>query len=155
MKRKQGRKTEKQINPFFASRETGSTNSLPFFLRQSQYYVNVLCEVNGSGSLFSLPETEDYKRMETAILTANGIEVYQSEIDIVCKEYIDSLYNPEMISKSSVFSGMLFEISKRIIKPFLEADKRNRNSKQHNFELLNAVFYNIYIFYLYFFRTIK
>ena len=83
--------------------------------------------------------------METAILTANGIEVYQSEIDIVCKEYIDSLFNPEMISKSSVFSGMLFEISKRIIKPFLEADKQNRNSKQHNFELLNAVFYNIYI----------
>lgn len=81
------------------------------------------------------------------IISEHGIEIYRNEIAVICDEYIQSLPQPENITKSVVFSGMLFELSNRIIKPFLSAVKTQKGISQYynDYDSLNSVFYNIYI----------
>ena len=83
--------------------------------------------------------------INTAILAHNGVEIYQNDIDIVCQEYIQSLPFPDMVTKSSVFSGMLAEISRKIIKPFIDNDRKKRNTTRYDYDLLNDIFYLIFI----------
>lgn len=49
--------------------------------------------------------------------TEQGIEVYESEIDRLCDEYIDRLNNPEDIKNRITFSGLLRYIYKHLFKP--------------------------------------
>ena len=77
--------------------------------------------------------------MENTILSYNGIEIYQTEIDILCNEYIDKLHDKSMIYKSNVFSGMLKYIYDHKLK-YILPDSRN-----HDYKLLDSIFYNVYI----------
>ena len=80
------------------------------------------------------------------LLTYNGLEVYENDILYICDEYINRLPDPSMIYKSTVFAGMLRYIYTHCLKDIIESDKQNRNSKTNNYNLLNDVFYNIYIY---------
>ena len=82
---------------------------------------------------------------DNILITESGLEIYQSDIDYIVNDYIDSLINPEMIYKSSVFKGLLLKIYTQKIKYIIETDKHNRNTTHNNYTLLNDIFYNIYI----------
>ena len=77
--------------------------------------------------------------MDNTVLTYNGMEVYQSEIDILCSEYISSLHDESMIYKSTVFSGMLNYIYRNKLKYIIP------NTYNNDYALLDDIFNNIYI----------
>lgn len=84
---------------------------------------------------------------DNVLISENGIEVYQSEIDILCDDYISSLPDPNMIYKSTVFSGMLNYIYKHKLKYVIELDKKNSGISEYNnhYDFLDSIFYGIYI----------
>lgn len=85
--------------------------------------------------------------IETDILTDEQIRIYRNDIDILCNEYIQSLPDETLIYKSTVFSGMLNYLYRNKIKYIIE-QYRNDNGLNHynnNYELLDSIFYNIYI----------
>lgn len=77
---------------------------------------------------------------EGTLITVNGIELYQSDIDVLCDEYIQSLPDQSMIYKSAVFAGMLDYIYKHVLK-----DITRSNDNHINFDALDEIFYNIYV----------
>lgn len=77
--------------------------------------------------------------MDNVILTYNNIELYQSEIDVLCDEYISTLHDENMIYKSTVFSGMLNYIYLHKLK-YIIPDTYN-----NDYVLLDSIFDNIYI----------
>lgn len=80
--------------------------------------------------------------MDECILAENnGIQVYDSDIQLYCDEYINSLPDESMVYKPAVFSGLLLYIYNHCIKQLCIKDKSNRL----NFNLLDNIFYNIYI----------
>lgn len=76
---------------------------------------------------------------DNIMLTYNGMEIYKTDIDILCDEYINSLSNPDMIYKSAVFNGLLDYIYKHSLKDILG------NKVKNDYQLLNNIFYNIYL----------
>ena len=85
--------------------------------------------------------------MANTIKTTDGIEVYESKIQILCDEYINTLNNPEDIyNNPSLFTGMLKYIYKHLFKP-RKNDKVLYNSNSvldtSNIELLDNI-WNIY-----------
>ena len=85
--------------------------------------------------------------MANTIKTTDGIEVYESKIQILCDEYINTLNNPEDIyNNPSLFTGMLKYIYKHLFKP-RKNDKVLYNSNSvldtSNIELLDSI-WNIY-----------
>lgn len=82
---------------------------------------------------------------DNIIITVDGLEVYQSEIDIIVSQYIESLPDPMMIYKAPVFKGLLLEIYNNKIKYIIATDKQNRQSVYNNYSLLDDIFNNIYI----------
>ena len=77
--------------------------------------------------------------MDNVILTYNNIELYQSEIDILCDEYISTLHDENMIYKSTVFSGMLNYIYLHKLKYIIP------DSFNNDYVLLDNIFDNVYI----------
>lgn len=77
---------------------------------------------------------------EGTLITVNGIELYQSDIDVLCDEYIKSLPDQSMIYKSAVFAGMLDYIYKHVLKDITRSD-----NNYIDFPVINEIFYNIYI----------
>lgn len=77
--------------------------------------------------------------MDNVILTYNNIELYQSEIDILCDEYISTLHDENMIYKSTVFSGMLNYIYLHKLKYIIPDGFYN------DYALLDNIFDNVYI----------
>lgn len=77
--------------------------------------------------------------MDNVILTYNNIELYQSEIDILCDEYIKTLHDESMIYKSTVFSGMLNYIYLHKLK-YIIPDTYN-----NDYKLLDLIFDQVYI----------
>lgn len=77
--------------------------------------------------------------MDNVVLTYNNIELYQSEIDILCDEYISTLHDESMIYKSTVFSGMLSYIYRNKLK-YIIPDTYN-----NDYKLLDSIFDNVYI----------
>jgi len=78
--------------------------------------------------------------MDNVILTYENIELYKSEIDILCNDYISELNDENMIYKSTVFSGMLNHIYNNKLK-FIIPDTYN-----NNYALLDDIFHNVYIY---------
>ena len=77
--------------------------------------------------------------MDNVILTYNNIELYQSEIDVLCDEYISTLHDESMIYKSTVFSGMLNYIYLHKLKYIIP------DTYKHDYTLLDNIFDNVYI----------
>lgn len=82
--------------------------------------------------------------VETALVKANDISVYESDIVNVMDNYIASLPDANMIYKSAVFTGLLDSIYKRLLKPVITNDY-GVNNRQYDYKVLNDIFYNIYI----------
>lgn len=82
---------------------------------------------------------------DNALINIDGLEIYQTDIDILTEDYITSLSDPSMIYKSPVFKGLLLYIYNNKLKHIIETDKHNRNTKHHNFKLLDSIFFNIYL----------
>ena len=71
----------------------------------------------------------------------DDIIIYNSDISMLEDEYIESLYNPEMIFKVSVFNGLLNLIHERLLKDLI----RLNNSNKINYSICNDIFYKIYL----------
>lgn len=82
--------------------------------------------------------------MDNSIIAYNGTEIYQSDIDQLCDEYIDTLPVPDMIYKTAVFNGLLDYIYKRLLKNIIKTDNGKTNSG-YDFKLLDDIFYGIYL----------
>lgn len=80
-----------------------------------------------------------------ALITIDGLEVYQSDIDVIADDYINSLPDPSMIYKAPCFKGLLLNIYNLRLKDIIQTDKHNRQSNNNNYSLLDDVFNNIYI----------
>lgn len=85
--------------------------------------------------------------IDNIILSTGNIEVYQSEIQELCDEYISSLPDKNMIYKSTVFSGMLSYIYRNKLKYIIYKSKADKNINQFNndYVLLNDIFNTVYI----------
>ena len=70
----------------------------------------------------------------------DDIIIYNSDISMLEEEYIESLYNPEMIFKVSVFNGLLNLIHERLLKDLI----RFQNN-YINYSICNDIFFKIYI----------
>ena len=80
--------------------------------------------------------------MDNTILSYNGIEIYQNDIDILCDEYINNLPMPDLIyTKSNVFLGLLDYIYKHSIKPIVKLE----NGYNNDYKALDLIFNNLYI----------
>ena len=79
--------------------------------------------------------------MDNPILEKNGIIIYDSDIDLLCEDYINRLDNKELIYKSSCFHGLLLYINKRYLKNIVRKD----NGYNYDYEILNDIYYNIYL----------
>lgn len=82
--------------------------------------------------------------VETALVKVNQITVYQSDIELVTADYIQSLPDESMIYKSAVFSGLLDAIYKRLLKPIITRDNGLSN-RALNYTVLDNIFRNVYI----------
>lgn len=81
-----------------------------------------------------------YDENDILLLDFRGIEVYKTDIELLCDEYINSLPDESMIYKSAVFIGLLEFIYKRLLKNIIP-----KNEYDSNLELLDNIFYNIFI----------
>jgi len=83
----------------------------------------------------------------TVLLSDSGIEVYQSDIDILTEEYIATLPDETMIYKSACFNGLLLYIYNNKLKHIIDIVKQNKGIKQYNndYELLDSIFFGIYL----------
>lgn len=82
---------------------------------------------------------------DIVLISENGIEIYQSDIDILTEEYISSLQDETMIYKSMPFNGLLYYIYIHKIKHIIDIDKQNRKDNHNNYKLLNDIFFNIFL----------
>lgn len=82
--------------------------------------------------------------MDNSIIAYNGTEIYQSDIDQLCDEYINSLPVPEMVYKTAVFNGLLDYIYKHLLKNIIKSDNGIRNNG-YDFKLLDDIFYGLYL----------
>lgn len=81
--------------------------------------------------------------MANTIKTTDGIEIYESNIHILCDEYINTLNDPDDIyNNPSLFTGMLKHIYKHLFKPG-KNDKILSNSNCRldlsNIDLLDSI----------------
>lgn len=78
--------------------------------------------------------------MENTLIACNGIEIYQSDIDILCDEYMSMLSSEEAIHKTYGFTGLLEYLYKRCICNIV-----TKNGRGYDYHVLDNVFYNVYI----------
>ena len=79
---------------------------------------------------------------ENSILAKyNDIEIYQSDIDLYCQEYIDNLPDEQLIYKTPTFTGLLEYLYRKVIKNVVIKN----NNYRYDFSVLDSIFYNIYI----------
>lgn len=71
----------------------------------------------------------------------NDIEIYQSDIDLYCQEYIDNLPDEQLIYKTPTFTGLLEYLYRKVIKNVVIKN----NNYRYDFSVLDSIFYNIYI----------
>lgn len=81
---------------------------------------------------------------ETALITENGISIYADDIERLCAEYIDSLPTPENVLKTAGFTALLVYIYNNCLKRVI-VRKYGERGNSYNFELLDSIFYKIYI----------
>ena len=85
------------------------------------------------------------KKTDSVIITENGIDVYMSDIDILCDEYISTLANPEMVyTKSGTFTAMLEYIYKHLLHNVI-VRKYGANKSSYDFNVLDKLFFDVYI----------
>ena len=70
----------------------------------------------------------------------NDIQIYQSDIDLYCQEYIDNLPDEQLIYKTATFTGLLEYLHRKVIKNVVAKDFNG-----YDFDVLDRIFYNIYI----------
>lgn len=70
----------------------------------------------------------------------NDIEIYQSDIDLYCQEYIDNLPDEQLIYKTPTFTGLLEYLYRKVIKNIVV-----KSYSGYDFKVLDNIFYNIYI----------
>lgn len=71
----------------------------------------------------------------------HGEEIYLTDIDMICDEYISSLPDSEMIFKAKTFVGMLQEIYNRCIK---NIPYKAKKGCKYDYALLDGIFWGIY-----------
>ena len=74
------------------------------------------------------------------ICTYNGIEIYRSDIDILCSEYESQYDNSEEVLSNTVFfTGLMVFIQQRLFKPITDIKYTN------DYNALDKLFYSVFI----------
>lgn len=73
------------------------------------------------------------------VLSYGEIDIYKSEIELLCKEYISSLPDENNIYKAMVFNGLLLYIYNNKLKYIIP------NTFSNDYNLYNDIFYKIYL----------
>ena len=81
---------------------------------------------------------------ENVILVKDNIQVYESDIQVLCEEYINSLPDPEMVYKTAVYNGLLDYIYKHLLCNVITADNGLTNSS-YDYQILDNIFYSVYV----------
>lgn len=81
---------------------------------------------------------------ENVILVKDNIQVYESDIQVLCDEYIESLPNADMIYKTAVYNGLLDYIYKHLLCNVITNDNGITKSS-YDYYMLDNIFYNIYM----------
>lgn len=84
---------------------------------------------------------------DNVIISDSGIEIFQSDIDILVNEYISTLPDETMIYKSMTFKGLLLYIYTHKLKYVIESIKNNKqiNDSSIDYSLMDSIFENIYL----------
>lgn len=84
---------------------------------------------------------------DNVIISDSGIEIFQSDIDILVNEYISTLPDETMIYKSMTFKGLLLYIYTHKLKYVIESIKNNKqiNDSNIDYSLMDSIFENIYL----------
>lgn len=83
--------------------------------------------------------------IESPIIEYDKYKVYQSDIDILCDEYIDDLPIPDSIySKAAPFNGLLLYLYQKRFRKIINANRPNKNSP-YDYDLLDNIFYKVYL----------
>lgn len=116
-----------------------------FFIDIFRTMHTMSCDIVTAAGMLFLWGSE---RMENILLSHSGIDIYESDIMILCDEYISRLPDQNSIYKSAVFAGMLRYIYQHKIRDVIETDRNNNTLKrnENNYILLNDIFNNIYIY---------
>ena len=83
--------------------------------------------------------------IEKALVQCKDLSVYQSDIDSLTEQYISTLPIPEIVYKSSGFSGLMHYIYNHCLKDVIETSRKADKTNQYDFELLDDIFENIYL----------
>lgn len=75
------------------------------------------------------------------LINKGDVIIYQTDIDETIEDYISLLPNKDMILKPSCFHGLLEYIYKRYLKGIIKTD----NGLYNDYNILNNIFYNIYV----------
>lgn len=84
---------------------------------------------------------------DNVIISDSGIEIFQSDIDVLVNEYISTLPDETMIYKSMTFKGLLLYIYTHKLKYVIESIKNNKqmNDSSIDYSLMDSIFENIYL----------
>lgn len=92
----------------------------------------------------AVAERIDKGILDQALISANGIDIYQQDITNLVNEYINRLPDPQSIKEPNVFIGLLDYIYITKL-AFIFGNTRTRKGKKLDYESLDSVFWSIYI----------
>ena len=78
------------------------------------------------------------------LVNKGDIDIYGSDLDVVCEMYLSRLKDPELIYKSSnTFLGLLSYVRRTVLKPIINFTRYEK--AKYDYELLNDIYNNIYV----------
>jgi len=81
---------------------------------------------------------------EVVLVSKDDIEIYDSDIEIACDNYMAKLKEPELLYKSSnTFIGLLSYIRMTVLKPILTFTRYDKN--KYDYSLLDNIYNNVYV----------
>ena len=81
---------------------------------------------------------------DLVLVNKDEIEIYDSDLDVVCETYLSKLKDSELIYKSSnTFLGLLSYVRRTILKPILTFTRYDKS--KYDYSLLNDIYNNIYV----------
>lgn len=87
----------------------------------------------------------DLIKMENALIQTDKCIVYQSDIDYLCEEYLETLHNPELIyTKSAPFNGLLLYLYKHNLQKII-GNKQGNSQNRYDYDLLDKLFDTVYL----------
>lgn len=81
---------------------------------------------------------------EIVLVSKDDINIYDSDVEIACENYLAKLKDPELLYKSSnTFIGLLSYIRMTVLRPILTFTRYDKN--KYDYSLLDNIYNNVYV----------